>query len=154
MGFDNQPRSTPPALTLSPLAQAVSTARHYVRDLLPALGGEGCLDNAQLAVSELVTNATLHARTAMTIEVLRAPSGRIRISVRDDSPMIPQPRSYSRTATTGRGLRLVEAVCTAWGVDGLAKGAGIGKVVWCEPALDSAVPRPNDEWGDVIQEMA
>ena len=151
---DDQWPTIPSALTLSPLAQAVAMARHYVRDLLPSLGGEACQDNAQLAVSELVTNATLHARTSMTIDVARGQSGRIRISVRDGSPMIPQPRSYSRTSTTGRGLRLIEAVCTAWGVESLSESGGGGKVVWCEPALDSAVPRPDDEWRDVIREMS
>ena len=151
---NDERRTIPPSLTMSPLAQAVAMARLYVRDILPSLGGEGCVDNAQLAVSELVTNATLHARTPMTIDVARAGNGRIRISVRDGSTMVPQPRSYSRTATTGRGLRLIEAVCTAWGVDGLGEGEGVGKVVWCEPALDSTDPQPTDEWGDVIRKLA
>ena len=148
-------RSPREALTLDPLAQAVAAARHFVRDRLPALGGTAMIDNAELAVSELVTNATLHARTPMTIAVTRTPAGRIRISVRDHSTQVPQPRAYALTATTGRGLRLVDAVSMAWGVDPVPEDEGSGKIVWCEPAEDAAnsVP-PTGEWADVIAELA
>ncbi len=152
MGNDPQPRSAAEPLTLDPLAQAVSSARHYVRDALPALGGEGLRDNAQLAVSELVTNATLHARTPMTIGIERTPAGRIRINVRDHCRSVPQPRAYALTATTGRGLRLVDAVCTAWGID--AAPDGDGKIVWCEPALDASVVPGNGDWSDVLSDLA
>jgi anti-sigma regulatory factor (Ser/Thr protein kinase) len=140
------------ALTLDPLAQAVASARQYVRETLPTVSGDAMVDNAELAVSELVTNATLHARTPMTIAVGRTPAGRVRISVRDHSTTVPQPRAYALTATTGRGLRLVEAVSLAWGVDPVPEGDG--KIVWCEPALDASAVASSDEWGDVIAELA
>ncbi|MCU1678058.1 MAG: ATP-binding region ATPase domain protein [Frankiales bacterium] len=152
MGQDPPHGTAPPSLVLDPLAQAVSAARRYVRGALPALGGESMTDNAQLAVSELVTNATLHARTEMTVEVLRTPAGRIRINVADQSAMIPQPRVYALTATTGRGLRLLEAITTAWGVIGLPGGAG--KIVWAEPAPDSDGPAPDTDWGAVIADLS
>ena len=153
MGTDPHARSAPDGLILDPLAQAVSAARHYVRQMLPTLNGEDCRDNAELAVSELVTNATLHARTAMRVDVLRTSEGRIRIAVRDGSAMIPQPRAYGVTATTGRGLRLVDAVCLDWGVDGVPAADGVGKTVWCEPAPDASVVT-SGAWDDVITEMA
>ncbi|MDQ1703102.1 MAG: hypothetical protein QOF57_2354 [Frankiaceae bacterium] len=155
MGSQPQSRSAVVALALDPLAQAVSSARRFVRETLPKLGGESVRDNAELAVSELVTNATLHARTPMTVDVVRTPAGRIRINVRDHSGAIPQPRTYALTATTGRGLRLVEAICTEWGVEGVP--GGDGKVVWCEPAPDAggtgAVAGPDGGWADVIAEL-
>ena len=154
MGSEPTRRDAPSALTLDPLAQAVAAARHYVRDALPGLGGQAMTDNAQLAVSELVTNAALHARTALTVEVVATPAGRIRIKVRDHSSVIPQPRSYALTATTGRGLRLVAAVSLAWGIDPLPASEGTGKIVWCEPAPDSAALTLTNEWADVIEEMA
>jgi anti-sigma regulatory factor (Ser/Thr protein kinase) len=154
MGVDPRPRSPSDALTLDPLAQAVADARHYVRDALPALGGQSVIDNAQLIVSELVTNATLHARTPMTVRIGRTATGNIRIAVVDHSPMIPQPRSYALTATTGRGLRLVEAVSIAWGVEPLPPDEGPGKIVWAEPAPDEAAVAMRDEWSAVISELA
>ena len=154
MGSEPPRRDVSDALTLDPLAQAVAAARHYVRDALPGLGGEAMTDNAQLAVSELVTNATLHARTALSVDVIATPAGRIRIRVRDHSSAIPQPRSFALTATTGRGLRLVAAVSLAWGVEALPASEGVGKIVWCEPAPDSAAPTLTNQWADVIAEMA
>jgi len=144
----------PRVLRLEPLAQAVSSARAHVRDMLPGLRGELVRDNAELAVSELVTNATLHARTPMTVEVFRTLAGAIRITVRDGSTLVPTPRRYALTATTGRGLRLVEAVSDAWGFDPLSVQDGPGKVVWCEPAADARELDPSDEWADVIAALA
>lgn len=141
-------------LLLDPLAQAVAAARRFLRDTLPSVDGESMRDNAELAISELVTNATLHARTPMQISVFRTPEGRMRISVRDGSTGIPQPRNYELTATTGRGLRLIDSVCTRWGIDPIPADQGGGKVVWCEPKPDaeSTADRAG-EWGDVIAEL-
>jgi anti-sigma regulatory factor (Ser/Thr protein kinase) len=154
MGVDPGSPTASPVLTLDPLAQAVATARRFVREALPSLDGADMTENAELVVSELVTNATLHARTSMTITVARMPSGRVRISVRDHSTVVPQPRVYALTATTGRGLRLVDAVSIAWGVDRVPPEHGAGKILWCEPAPDTSAVEANDEWGDVIAELA
>jgi anti-sigma regulatory factor (Ser/Thr protein kinase) len=153
MRFDSGSPPANSALTLDPMAQAVAAARRFVRETLASVGGEALIDNAELAVSELVTNATLHARTPMTIGLARTPAGRLRLSVRDHSTVAPQPRAYALTATTGRGLRLVEAVSLAWGVDPVPAGDGAGKVVWCEPAADAVAASQNGEWGDVIAEL-
>ncbi len=51
------------SLTLDPLAEAVSAARGYVRERLAEHGRLDLEDSAVLGVSELVTNATIHART-------------------------------------------------------------------------------------------
>lgn len=91
------------------------------------LGQDALSDFAELLVSELVTNAVLHARTSITLQVRRTESG-VRIEVIDASPRSPQPRDYSDQATTGRGLTLVESLAAAWGMEPHDRG----KTVWFE----------------------
>jgi anti-sigma regulatory factor (Ser/Thr protein kinase) len=85
------------------------------------------VDDAQLLVSELATNAVLHARSAFSV-VARAEESGIRVSVRDASPVTPKLRDLSATAPSGRGLHLVAALSADWGVEVTADG----KTVWAE----------------------
>jgi anti-sigma regulatory factor (Ser/Thr protein kinase)/uncharacterized protein YbcI len=73
----------------------------------------------QLLVSELVTNAVLHADrdadASVTLEVWMA-NGHVRVEVGDDGPgFVPVARSPDRE-TGGWGLVLVEKLATRWGV--------------------------------------
>ncbi len=125
----------PPApLTLDPLGQAVGAARRYVRSALADLGREDLEDSAVLGVSELVTNAAIHARTRVVVRLEPSDDGQIRVCVRDSSVAVPRQRHYDLDATTGRGLRLVESVSSAWGVELVDDDHGRGKVVWFIPA--------------------
>lgn len=112
-------------LTLPPAPSSVSAARRFVADALVELGAEGACDDAATLVSELATNAVLHARTPFTIAVSRI-DGEVRISVRDHSLAQPRVRDYGTGATTGRGMRLIEAMATDWGVE----PEDDGKSVW------------------------
>ncbi len=123
-------------LRLDPLGEAVGAARRYVRGELARLGRPELEDSAVLAVSELVTNATIHARTPLTVVVTVEDRGTVRVTVRDFSPAPPSVRRYGVEATTGRGLRLVESVSSAWGVDEVPRDQGGGKAVWFEPSGD------------------
>ncbi|MBB2901391.1 hypothetical protein FHR75_002179 [Kineococcus radiotolerans] len=146
-----------PALVLDPLAGAVSAARRHVRRAVAELHVPEVEESAELGVSELVTNALLHARTAFTITVRSMPTGTVRIEVSDSSPLPAQQRHLGLGATTGRGLRLVEAVSSAWGVDPLASG-GVGKTVWFEPR-PSTGEDPGSEvfaaeaWAEDLQQL-
>ncbi|PPK92295.1 anti-sigma regulatory factor (Ser/Thr protein kinase) [Kineococcus xinjiangensis] len=120
-------------LSLDPMAQAVSAARRYVRDALREFGAEELEESAELGISELVTNAVLHGRTPMTIALRRTDAGRIRVEVADRSPASPRQRRFDLSATTGRGLRLVESLSHDWGVDAVPPEQGGGKCVWFEP---------------------
>ena len=94
------------------------------------------LDVAVLLVSELVANSVLHAHTAISV-VIRRNGDLLRIEVHDREERTPARKRYSVTATTGRGLMLVEQLARDWGVD----AARTGKSVWFE--LDSsAAPAP------------
>ncbi len=97
-------------------------------------------DDVRSAVSELATNAALHARTEFTVTVA-GDGDVVRVSVSDGSVAGPRmPRHRDDEATTGRGLSMVAQLATAWGVDPGRDGGG--KTVWCEfPAPDRATRR-------------
>jgi anti-sigma regulatory factor (Ser/Thr protein kinase) len=84
-------------------------------------------DAVQLVVSELATNAVIHARTAFSISVRCQPSA-IRLAVRDRSQVPPMLRAARPDQASGRGLGLVAAVAVDWGVD----PAPDGKTVWAQ----------------------
>lgn len=89
--------------------------------------------DAALAVSELVTNAVLHAGTALTIRIKRAGTG-VRVEVLDGNPHLPlvaavRPEDLpANRSMTGRGLALVAATSDRWGCDPLVSG----KMTWAE----------------------
>ena len=76
-------------------------------------------------MSELVTNAVLHARSVFEL-VLRTTDDHVRIEVYDASPVLPSRKHYGIYAGTGRGILLVEALTEEWG----AEATSSGKVVW------------------------
>jgi anti-sigma regulatory factor (Ser/Thr protein kinase) len=87
------------------------------------------IDDAVLLVSELASNAVLHAHTAMVVGASWTPStGVLRVCVLDDDATEPVPRHAEATATSGRGLEIVDRVATRWGcIQGVE-----GKSVWFE----------------------
>ncbi len=104
-----------------------------MRETLDQAGALAFEEGAVLLVSELVTNAVLHARTGPDV-TLRLNGGRLWIGVHDDSPVAPAPKRYGPNAATGRGLLLVERVAASWGTDKDESG----KVVWFELDEQSA----------------
>jgi anti-sigma regulatory factor (Ser/Thr protein kinase) len=85
------------------------------------VGRPDLADAAGLLVSEIVTNAIVHARTTIDLDVVAGPDG-LRVSVRDRSPNQPVPRHYGRAASTGRGLGLVELMSDRPGTDSDGSG--------------------------------
>jgi anti-sigma regulatory factor (Ser/Thr protein kinase) len=82
----------------------------------------------ELLVSEVVTNAVLHARSALSLCVVRQ-GDRIRVEVEDTSPVAPVVRPHDDTAMTGRGLALVAALAAEWGVQPTDRGKSVWFVV-------------------------
>ena len=93
---------------LPPQPASVSEARAHVRGLLESTGREDLVETAVLLVSEVVTNALLHAGTDIDVAAALDDSG-LRIEVGDGSPHLPSRRRYAATAGTGRGLLMLEA---------------------------------------------
>lgn len=121
---------------------SVRAARRFVCERLVALGHDDVTPVAELLVSELVTNAVLHARTDISVSVADA-GDRVRVGVRDESPHRPRRRRHSIDSGTGRGLLLLEQMAAAWGVD----PDGPGKVVWFELPRDEG-ELDLDAWED------
>jgi len=86
------------------------------------------IDTLVLLVSEVVTNAVLHARSDIRLDVL---PGRdmVRVEVHDRSPVEPRVHHFHLTSGTGRGLRMLEQLARRWGVESDPRG---GKFVWFE----------------------
>ena len=114
-------------LELPPVATSAGEARRILRDALSGAESGDSVDAAQVAVSEIVTNALVHAGTPMRLRVLLRGSG-LRVELRDGSPHLPHRRDYSSIAATGRGLHMVAEMVDRWG----AYPDGRGKVVWFE----------------------
>jgi anti-sigma regulatory factor (Ser/Thr protein kinase) len=117
-------------LDLLPEPRSATRARELVREHLDSVAPAEAVEVAALVVTELVTNAVLHARTAIALSVDVEP-GRIRLRVADESDVVPARRSYAPEAATGRGLALVDRLATAWGVEPSPRG----KTVWAEIAF-------------------
>jgi anti-sigma regulatory factor (Ser/Thr protein kinase) len=131
------------ARTLPPDVSCVPVARRFVAETLATWDLPDPSWTAVQLVSELATNCTLHARTDFTIEITYE-GDLVRISVSDGAPAPVRMRQYGSESTTGRGLRLVDALATRWGVD----RSPDGKVVWFEvPAADDARLDPQT-WDD------
>ena len=126
-------RPDPPAATevraqFSREPQAPTAARHFVVDLLKEWGhSPSLIEDAKLVVSELATNAVIHARSPFSVEIRLAGSS-VRLSVGDDSRARPSLRHVGGLAVSGRGLRLIDALAADWGVE-IAQD---GKAVWAE----------------------
>lgn len=72
--------------------------------------------DAQLVATELASNAVLHARTEIRL-TLRFDGRRwIRIELQDQNSRLPTQVACPEDATRGRGLAMVEALATVWGV--------------------------------------
>jgi anti-sigma regulatory factor (Ser/Thr protein kinase) len=110
-------------------ASSVGEARRVLRAAVTdAEAGDAVwVDDAEVAVSEIVTNALVHAGTPIELTV-RVDDARLRVEVADGSRQRPQARGYAVTAGTGRGLTLVEELVRRWGAD----VSDVGKVVWFE----------------------
>jgi anti-sigma regulatory factor (Ser/Thr protein kinase) len=119
------------ALTLPAALQSVRRARAFVREhcVREALPG-GLCDDAVLLTSELVSNAVLHGRSEVELRVGRR--GRcLHVSVHDENSRHPAQVRDDPNALDGRGLALVAAMSTAWGVH----DDPTGKAVWFELSL-------------------
>ena len=111
------------ALDLPPSAESVRVARRFVRAELRDSTVD--VEVALLLVSEVVTNAVLHARSPLCVMVDSTSPG-ARIEVRDGSPVPPRLHSFPTTSATGRGLRLLDRLAVAWGVE----PNDSGKTIW------------------------
>jgi anti-sigma regulatory factor (Ser/Thr protein kinase) len=113
----------------------VSEARHFVQGHLVDHGLVEMVDAARLVVSELSTNAIQHARTPFSVQLERQ-DGSVLLSVADGTGHLPEsgPAGGVTLATRGRGLQIVQAFSSDWGVN----LTDDGKIVWASFAVTDA----------------
>lgn len=123
--------STAPRIFL-PVPESVASSRGYVETCLRRMGtADHLVDDARVIVSELATNAILHARSPFRISVDES-VGVVCISVQDmgEGQAARRSESPGDHLLDGRGIGIVEALTRRWGCDVLRDG----KVVWAELA--------------------
>ncbi|MER6995615.1 ATP-binding protein [Streptomyces sp. NPDC000410] len=115
--------------------ESVARARRLIRERMLRWGiGGDLLDTMALVVSELFTNAVVHTASDRVQCELRDLEGQLRIAVRDQGCPPGEPRlCRSPEDERGRGLVLVDAMCSAWGAHDVRPGPG--RIVWAELTL-------------------
>ncbi|UBI38135.1 MULTISPECIES: ATP-binding protein [Streptomyces] len=129
-----------------PRAACVGRAREELRRSLALWGLLEVEDAAVLVLSELLTNAVVHARVppGRQIETRFLPTGRgVRIQVDDADGGWRFPRPQDGQG--GHGLLLVDALAQRWGV---SPRDGVGKSVW---ALVEVPDQGGGDGGDGVR---
>lgn len=118
-------RTLSETLWLQPSTLAPGRARHWLAEWCAHWGCTDIEDDAALLVSELITNAALHARTTITVSA-RFSGNELRVAVADRQPGEVSGVMPAQSSETGRGLPIVEAIAETWGV----RSHRAGKFVW------------------------
>ncbi|MEY9484485.1 anti-sigma regulatory factor (Ser/Thr protein kinase) [Streptomyces calvus] len=137
-----------------PMDRGVKEARDWAREHLDTLGWNSTapdtVDAVLLTVSELVTNAHVHARSSAQV-VMSWDNRCLHISVHDSSDTLPAPRGPSTERVGGRGMFLVDALADEWE----ARPCPHGKTVTaCFRAPDAAHDPPPDAAPDAVHDPA
>jgi anti-sigma regulatory factor (Ser/Thr protein kinase) len=156
---DSDSCTTTVSLDLAATLTAPRTARRYARAFLDERGVEKAdIENVEMIVTELVTNATLHQRPTrdahhsdlvgasdLRLTLLLA-GDEVVVGVMDQNPDLPRKRCACAGDEDGRGLLIVEALSSSWGIERIhVRGKCVGKVV-------RAVIRCNMKKADCIRE--
>jgi anti-sigma regulatory factor (Ser/Thr protein kinase) len=107
--------------------QAAWMARRFVKATLDDWRCYALVDELNLAVSELVTNAVIHARSDIGLTLVdQGDCVQVRVRDRVNSP--PRKRFPGADDTGGRGILLIERIADHWGIEPEPPG----KVVWLD----------------------
>lgn len=116
-----------------------------LQDALVRSGADHLIDSATLVLSEIVTNAFVHAGTEVRVH-LWSTDVAVRVEVEDGAAHVPSRRRYADTAGTGRGLQLLEGLVDRWGT---VERPG-GKTVWFEIGAFTPVTEDPDDPDPVV----
>ena len=126
---------SPAVLELPPQPLSARRARRWMSEQMTGSGLEPLADAVELLTVEVVTNALLHAGTHLEVRLHRHGPG-VEVEVQDGSVVPPHRQHFSRTATTGRGVGLLDDLADEWGW----RLQDDGKTVWFR------VLRARDTW--------
>lgn len=116
------------SIELPAAPEALSAARRFLHDKLdPEATDATARDVLVFAVNELVTNAILHAHTAVRVTISQRPPDTVHVDVVDHSSELPA-RAAETTSTPARGLAIIGELGLSWGATPLDDG----KRVWVE----------------------
>lgn len=141
---------------------SVPAVRRFVDDALTTWGRVDLIDDVCLSATELATNATLHSQSTFFDVELRSTGNAVRVAVVDTGTM-PAHSIASRAdlepvaeddldldleSMTGRGLFIVSALASSWGIDDFPGGTRVwadfatveGDDVGRQPVLSSRTP--------------
>jgi anti-sigma regulatory factor (Ser/Thr protein kinase) len=133
-------------LTLDAKVTAPRQARDFLAAACSAWRAEQFIAPASLVLSELVSNAVMHAGTALDVQ-LRLTDDVLLLSVHDTGPGMPpsvmpqsviqQPGQPDLLSVGGHGLDIVSQMSETWGV-APDPGKNTGKSVWCLMRADES----------------
>jgi serine phosphatase RsbU (regulator of sigma subunit)/anti-sigma regulatory factor (Ser/Thr protein kinase) len=123
------PETEPPARFDADPGSIAAARRHVRRQLRAWHAGDDLVDDALVLVSELATNAVMHAGTAFDVSCVHLGIA-IRLEVQDHYPGRGLPAVLAApdaNRPNGRGLLLCASLSSAWGVE----YTPTAKTVWC-----------------------
>jgi hypothetical protein len=119
-------------------ADCLSELRHWARSWIAANGRDADPDSVILVMTEMVTNSIRHGSEPVIVDLVETvPTLTVRVS--DGSSKKPLQPGARTGDEGGRGLRIIDALTSRWGV---WLNPGGGKTVWCEFAGPDAASRP------------
>jgi anti-sigma regulatory factor (Ser/Thr protein kinase) len=129
---------------------AVAGARRFVRACLATHRREDAAGDVALVVSELATNAVVHASTSFKVTLV-GDAGSLVLTVWDVPSSQPDYGRDDLCGLGGRGLRIVDAHCSEWGSSPGVEG---GKSVWASfdgDAQASTFRADGEEVGEAVR---
>lgn len=118
-------------LQLPPAPVSVAVARRALVDRCHHWGVADLADVGALAISELVSNAVLHARTPILV-MAEHDRGFLTVAVTDGESSLPVVLPPDEERENGRGMAIIEQLGNSWGVQRTA----LGKTVWVSLSRD------------------
>ncbi len=107
-------------------ASAAVVRQRVAEDLIDAAVTRNSVDDVVLVISELVGNAVTHS-VASDLDIAWQIDGQsVVVRVHDASPALPRMKRVTPSATSGRGLAIVDAIALEWGT----RPTATGKQVW------------------------
>jgi anti-sigma regulatory factor (Ser/Thr protein kinase) len=116
------------SFALPPAPTSPREARELAARELEGWGDPDTRHAVILLISELVTNAVVHARSTVTVDVAVRDDGPVHVTVHDESSVRPTPRRHHADLPGGRGMHLLESLAARWGVE----DSRTGKSIWFE----------------------
>lgn len=137
-------------ITVPSVPSAAALARHFAGTTLMQWRLDGLVDIVEIVTNEIVANAiragsatdSTDGENEIRVRVVVV-GGRLFVSVLDQARGIPVVQDAGPDAESGRGLGIVDALCSRWGYRPSRRG--YGKIVWAEiaavPLTDRGLPR-------------